>query len=145
MKPPPRVFFDANVLIAAFAVKGLCSELLEYARFKTFDAVTSERTLAETSKNFRIKLKMPASEIDGNIKIIRLALDVIDSEPVRMEARGMCPFDPPDEQILSDALNSEASLLVTGDQELLVMGKIETLEILSPRNLHTRLFPPAGA
>jgi len=41
--------------------------------------------------------------------------------------------------ILSSALNGNADLLVTGDKELLDLGKIEYMEIVSPRGFWERM------
>lgn len=128
-----KVFFDTNVLVAAFAVKGICAEILELGRVKRMTGVTSEFVLTETRRVLSAKLKFSKSEIDERISIIREALDVVKSGAVRPEAK-VCPFDRADEQILSAALESSASHLVTGDQALLALGKIGGLTLIRPRD-----------
>jgi len=41
--------------------------------------------------------------------------------------------------IVSSALNGNADLLVTGDKELLDLGKIEDMEIVSPRGFWKKM------
>lgn len=133
------VFFDANILISAFAVKGLCSELLEKARRKQINGITSEHVLAEAQKNFQKKLKLPLQSACENIQIIRDALDVMNDQPMHAQAKGACPFDPGDEKVLSDALHSGAHVLVTGDKDFLGVLKTGNLKLLSPRELLLQL------
>ena len=41
--------------------------------------------------------------------------------------------------ILASAICANADLLVTGDQELLALGKVENVEIVSPRKFWEKL------
>ena len=47
--------------------------------------------------------------------------------------------DKDDLTILSSALSGNADLLVTGDKELLNLGKIDDMEIVSPRGFWKRI------
>ena len=47
--------------------------------------------------------------------------------------------DKDDVIIISSALTANADILVTGDKELLALGKVEDLEILSPRKFWEKL------
>lgn len=134
-----KVFFDSNVLISAFAVEGLCSELLEKARLKSFHGITSERVFAEVRKNFHKKLKLSERDANENLQLIREALFVMKDAHPHPLASGKCPFDPQDENILSDALHSGAHLLVTGDSKFLQVSKAGSLKLLSPRELISKL------
>lgn len=134
-----KIFFDSNVLISAFAVEGLCSELLERARLKHIHGITSERVLAEVRKNFHKKLKLPERDANENLQLIRESLFVIKDATPHPLASGKCPFDTQDEIILSDALHSGAHLLVTGDREFLQVSKAGSLKLLSPRDLIAKL------
>ncbi len=42
--------------------------------------------------------------------------------------------DPKDDYLIAYALVGEADYLVTGDQELLVIGQIDTVKIVTPRD-----------
>ena len=77
--------------------------------------------------------------MNENLQIIREALSVMDDAPAHPSAAGKCPFDPQDENILSDALYSGAHILVTGDREFLQVSKAGSLKLLSPRELIAKL------
>lgn len=47
--------------------------------------------------------------------------------------------DKDDLMILSSALNGKADLLVTGDKELLDLGRVEGMDIVSPRMFWEKL------
>jgi predicted nucleic acid-binding protein len=52
--------------------------------------------------------------------------------------------DEDDLVILSSALNGNADLFVTGDRELLDFGKVENMEIVSPRMFWEKLKAQAS-
>jgi predicted nucleic acid-binding protein len=58
-----KVFFDTNVLIAAFATRGLCADMFAHVLLE-HDLVVGEVTLTELRKTLRRKLKLPKKTID---------------------------------------------------------------------------------
>jgi predicted nucleic acid-binding protein len=50
--------------------------------------------------------------------------------------------DPNDAPILGTAIAARAEVLVSGDNDLLVLGTFQSIPILSPRDFHNRHLAP---
>ena len=55
-----RVFLDTNVLVSAFASRGLCADLLELVLLD-HDLIVGKNVLRELVKALRDKVKLPAA------------------------------------------------------------------------------------
>jgi len=123
-----KVFLDTNVLVSAMATRGLCADVLREV-LTSHQLVVSASLFTELKRVLRQKLQIPDE----------LITDII--EMLQQDARFVTPSVFPDVEIrdkhdlmiLSCALNGNANLLVTGDKELLDLGKVENMEIVSPR------------
>ena len=123
-----RVFLDANVLVSAFASRGLCADLLEVVLLE-HDLVLGHNVVRELSKALRQKLKLPpvrAAEIVDFV--VGEAAQLID-ESESCDAR----VDPDDALVLGEAITAHAEVFVTGDGALLKLGAVEKLAIVAPR------------
>ena len=125
-----KVFFDTNVLIAAFATRGLCADLFAHVLLE-HDLVVGEVVLGELRTKLRTKLKLPKKTID------EIEAQLRDSVVVKTPAKhlGLRISDPDDEWVVASALAGGADVLVTGDAAILKLGKRAPLAILSPRGL----------
>jgi putative PIN family toxin of toxin-antitoxin system len=123
-----RVCLDTNVLVAAFAARGLCADLLRL--------VMAEHEL--------ILLEVVEDELygvlAGKLKLSEEALSSVQSVLGRCEKapRTDTPSpvslrDPDDEKVLVDAVAAGAQILVSGDQDLLVAAHESPIPIVSPR------------
>jgi len=134
-----RIVLDTNVLLAAFGSHGLCSVVFE-ACLLSHEIVLSEHILDEFRQNAIKKFKLPADRVERDVRFLRHRATLVtpvplDSSPCR---------DLSDVPVLGTALAGGADCLVTGDKELLELGRIGHVEILTPRGLHNRLCPPPG-
>lgn len=123
-----RVVLDSNVLVAAFAARGTCAELLEHC-VREHRLLTSEYILEEVRRNLVSKLKVSARDADDAVKLLRTRFTLV--EPIDL-GRRVCR-DAEDDPILGTAVAARCELLVTGDRDLLEMGEHETIRIVSPR------------
>jgi len=132
-----KVFFDTNVLIAAFATRGLCADLFAHVLLE-HDLVVGEVVLGELRTNLRTKLKLPKKTID------EIEAQLRDSVVVKTPAKhlGLRISDPDDEWVVASAQAGGADVLVTGDAAILKLGKRAPLPILSPRGLWELLRGP---
>ena len=132
-----KVFFDTNVLIAAFATRGLCADLFAHVLLE-HDLVVGEVVLGELRTKLRTKLKLPKKTID------EIEAQLRDSVVVTTPAKhlGLRISDPDDEWVVASALAGGADVLVTGDAAILKLGKRAPLPILSPRGLWELLRGP---
>ena len=129
-----KVFLDTNVLVSAMATRGLCADVLREI-LTSHQLVVSVPLFNELKRVLRQKLQFPAELIDDTIEILQQ--DAHFATPSTLSDVKI--RDKNDLMIVSSALNGNADLLVTGDKELLDLGKIEDMEIVSPRGFWERM------
>jgi len=129
-----KVVLDTNVLVAAFATRGLCDAVLEVC-LAGHDLVLSEPILKELRRHLRGKLKVPRPQTQAIVAFLREHATVI--VPARVPADAC--RDRTDLPVLGTALAAEADCLVTGDRDLLDLREFRGMAILSPRAFHDRL------
>ncbi len=123
-----RVFLDTNVLVSAVATRGLCADLLRNILVSQ-QLVVSNPLISELKRILRIKIGIPQEIVSDFVEI--LTQDAILSENTQSENIDI--NDKDDILILSTALNGNAELFVTGDKELLELGHVRSMRIVSPR------------
>src|SRR4030043_388104 len=129
-----KVFLDTNVLVSAMATRGLCADVLRET-LTSHQLVVSAPLFNELTRVLRQKLQIPDKLINDAIEILQQdAHFAIPSTLSDVKIR-----DKDDLTILSSALNGKADLLVTGDKELLDLGRIQDMEIVSPRGFWKRI------
>lgn len=132
-----RVALDANVIVAAFAARGLCSDLF-LALVAQHDVVVPEPVMAEVERALAEKLRFPRRQIDQIVAYLRDTVEI--AAPVaRMPAAGL---DDADAAIVASAAQAGAEAFVTGDQKILAARKSESMDLLSPRAMWERLSAP---
>ena len=123
-----KVFFDLNVLISAFAARGLCADLMR-AVLAEHELQTGEVNLVELRRVLRDRFKASADQQDRVEALLRdQTIIAKPDEVVALEVR-----DPDDAWVLASAVAGDAELLVTGDQDLLVLAAKAPLPIVTPR------------
>jgi len=123
-----KIVLDANVIIAAFAARGLCESIMEVC-LSEHDIVLSDDLLDEILRNLRYKIKLPLDVIDNIGTLLREHSNI--SIPVPL-ASDVCR-DPDDIKILGLAVASNVDYIVTGDKDLLVLKSFQGIQILNPR------------
>ena len=123
-----RVFLDTNVLVSAFATRGLCSDLLELVLVE-HDLVLGYHVIDELRRSLRRKIKLPA----GNVKEIVEFVSAEAAQFIRDSQPSSARVGQADARILGEALASRADVFVTGDAALLKLSVVEDMKIVSPR------------
>lgn len=123
-----RIVLDANVVIAAFASRGLCDSILEYC-LANHEIILSDHLLGEIRKNLRRKIKLPAPTISRIISFLRDNSTIF--HPVLLSP-DLCR-DPDDIKVLGLSSAAKADYIVTGDKDLLILGKFAGIPIITPR------------
>jgi len=129
-----KVVLDANVLVAAFAARGLCEAVYQVC-LAEHEVVVSDYLLREVRRALRGKLKISAGHADEIVALIRE--NALSVKPSEVEANAC--RDPQDLPVLGTLLAGQADCLVTGDQDLLALKSFHSVPILSPRAFHDRL------
>ena len=123
-----RVVIDANVLIAAYAARGLCEAILELC-ISNDDIYLTNEILADVREKLIRKIKMPAAQADDVIEFLKNNAIVVQAAPI---PQSTCR-DPDDENILGAAATARADYIVSGDEDLLVIKQYLGTIILNPR------------
>ena len=124
-----KIVLDANVIIAAFAARGLCESVMEVC-LSEHEIVISDHLLDEILRNLRLKLKLPTNIVDNIGELLREHATM--STPIPLES-DVCR-DPDDIKILGLAVATNADYIVTGDKDLLVLKSFQGIPILNPRS-----------
>jgi putative PIN family toxin of toxin-antitoxin system len=122
-----RVVFDTNVLYSALATKGFCEEVVDEAVAEC-DVVWSDPLKQELESLLTRRYKIgPATRfaLEAYVDLCQFV------EPEPFDKR-ICR-DKDDDVVLATALAGNADVIVTGDEDLLVLKKFRGIEILSPR------------
>lgn len=129
-----RVFLGTNVLISAFATRGLCADLMRLL-LTEHEVLTGEVNVTELRRVLLHRFRAPLAQVDAVEALLR------DQEIVPVPA-ALLPVDvrdPDDAWVLTSAVAGGAHLLVTGDQDLLVVSSDAPIPIVSPREAWARL------
>jgi putative PIN family toxin of toxin-antitoxin system len=124
-----RIVFDTNVLFAAFVAHGVCAGLYEECLLGG-QIVVSQVILEELRDKLHTKAGLSRAEANEVVAAVAADADVV---AVPRLSKPICR-DPDDDWILATALAANVDALVTGDKDLLVLGRLEDIPILSPRD-----------
>lgn len=123
-----RCFLDTNVLVSALATRGLCADL--YERLLTeHEIVIGEPVVAEVLDILQRKFRA-TPELLVKVEAELRLLEVV---PAQATAPNMPINDTDDPWIIACALAAGVDCFVTGDAELLALGMVNSLPIISPR------------
>lgn len=129
-----RVFLDTNVLVAAFATRGLCEDVFRVV-LTEHELVISETVLEELERILAEKLRMPMSRVGALAAFLRNQGMV--AHPT--ESAPWPASDPKDQWVVAAAIKGEAEVLVTGDKDLLEIVEKTPIPIVTPRGFWERM------
>ncbi len=124
-----KIVLDANVIIAAFAARGLCESIMEVC-LSEHEIALSDDLLDEILRNLRDKIKLPKDVVNNIGAFLREHSNISIPSPL---ASDVCR-DPDDIIILGLAVASNADYIVTGVKNLLVLKSFQGIPILNPRS-----------
>ena len=129
-----RVVLDTNVLIAAFATRGLCEDVLRTV-LAEHELVTSKFILNELERVLGDKLKIPTSKVREISTFIRQSAHIF--EPQDPSSWPTNELD--DQWIVATAIDGDAQIIVSGDRDLQNPPADLPIEVLAPREFWERL------
>ena len=121
------VLFDANVLISGLTTSSLCLEIIE-AAIKEHEPLTSPVIVEEARRSLSRKFPQHTKALQA-LDQFRLFATVADPPPL---AEPTCR-DPDDDWVLAAPIAGKADVIVTGDEDLLVLEKHQGIPIVTPR------------
>lgn len=129
-----KIFFDTNILISAlFSSGGTCAEVFRaVSKSRRFRLVTSDYVLDELSK---IIIRKSGFSLDHPV-IQEFFAELSDHKSVLSPGASVDAIvrDPKDIPVLAAALESDVDILITGDNDILVLEKVKNMRIMKPRD-----------
>ena len=130
-----RIVIDTNVIASAVFFGGRPYQLLRYIMEDYVEVVASKEIVDEyeeiilrlQQKYPAITTKIPFHDILAKLEIIRVSSDIHVSR------------DPDDDKFISCAVDGKCLYIVSGDNDLLSIGKYEGIEILTVADFLDRL------
>ena len=130
-----RIVIDTNVIASAVFFEGRPYQLLRYIMEDYVEVVASKEIVDEyeeiilrlQQKYPAITTKIPLHDILAKLEIIRVCSDIHVSR------------DPDDDKFISCAVDGKCLYIVSGDSDLLSIGKYEGIEILTVADFLDRL------
>lgn len=132
-----RVFLDTNVLVAAFATRGLCADVVRVV-LAEHQLITAEVVLTELRAALIRRIKLPHATVEDILALLR-DQEVVPKPP---KPSDLPIRDPDDRWILASAMAGRADVLVTGDRDLLDGAGKAALPIVDPRGFWDLLSKP---
>jgi putative PIN family toxin of toxin-antitoxin system len=122
------VFLDTNVLVSAFATRGVCADVLRVV-LTEHELVTSGLVLRELSRVLRKHIKLPVRIVDEIETFLR---------EHEVAAKPVAPWSLPlrdeaDRWVLASAIDAKVDVMVTGGRDLLDIAGEAPIEIVDPR------------
>ena len=114
-----KIVLDTNILVSAFAVGGNPARVLDLVVNGEVDGATSEHLISELTRILDLKFEFDGQQLSRIENIIRTAFIVV-------ESNGSPPAisrDPDDDHVLALAKSAEANFIVSGDKDLLILGR----------------------
>lgn len=123
-----KVILDTNVLLAAFAARGLCSALLEYCLSRCVIVISGE-IFGELSEHLAGRFKLPPAHRGRILAFLRDSCTISEVDLVDDVQCG----DVNDLHVLGLARRSSAGYIITGDKDLLELKSYGDTRIMTPR------------
>jgi putative PIN family toxin of toxin-antitoxin system len=114
-------------LVASIVADGLCRDLVR-VRVHSHTIITSKPLLDELRRTLRVKFKADPDKLPL-LSALHEQAEIV--APALLGER-VCR-DKDDDVVLATALAGKAEIIVTGDDDLLVLKRFRGIRILSPR------------
>lgn len=130
---PPRLVVDTNVLVSAMLWGGVPARLIDLAGDATVVLVTSRALLAELEATLGKARLAPfvaatGQDVRSLVRHLRRLTRVVPASALP----GRISRDRDDDVVLACASAAKAELIVTGDQDLLVLRSFDGIPIVRP-------------
>ena len=123
-----KLVLDANVIIAAFATRGLCHSLLELCLYDHI-IFLSEDLLNEIIIKLKKKIKLPGQVINEIVFFLKAHTRIV-APPLFKER--VCR-DKDGDKVIGLAVSTKSYCIISEDNDFLVLKRYNSIQILSPR------------
>jgi uncharacterized protein len=131
-----NVVIDVNVWVSGLLWGGMPGRVLQLAQQQVINSYVSSELLLELEttlcrNKFQSQLQKRNQTVMRLLDMTRLISTIIDIQSITVPQLR----DPQDLKILATAVAANAQVLITGDQDLLVLHPFQTIAILTPSDL----------
>jgi putative PIN family toxin of toxin-antitoxin system len=138
-----RVLLDTNIWISGLLWGGIVSKILLLAEQKRITIIVSPPLLTEIQNTLNYpklqKQLQKINETPDNLLAIVQQLSEICLISVKLDIKDL--RDSQDLFILETAISADVKVIVTGDQDLLIIKQIAEIPIMTARNFLDHYFP----
>ena len=136
-----KVVLDTNVWISAWLWRGLPNKLIHLARNKEIQICISESLLAELVNTLSYK-KLQQKIQSLNLTKEQLLIGTSEITCIYPITNLNVPElrDPDDNVVLATAIAANAEVIITGDQDLLVLREYQNIQIMTAKDFLERYF-----
>ena len=131
------VVVDTNAAISSFLFGGAPGELISLWKNRVIQPLISKDILDEYLRVLAYP-KFDLTEKDIHFIIYREILPFFKETIVKQQYRVILE-DPSDDKFISCAITGKATFIISGDKHLLDLGSYESIEIVTPSQILTRL------
>ena len=134
-----RAVVDTNVLLSGLFWRGKPHAVIEQVRAGALSLISSPGLLAELAEvinrpKFEEILARSNTDAQRMLDELRRLAEIIDPPPLPAAVSR----DPSDDAVLALAVASQADLIITGDDDLLILGSHAGIPIIDPAEAITR-------
>ena len=132
-----RAVLDTNTIVSGVGWGGPSGAVLDAALAGHFEIVESPTLLDELRRVLNYpKLQEVVGDADELVKFFALAAVVVTPTETVTVSR-----DPDDDRLIEAALAANADVIVTGDQDLLTVERVDQIQVLTPREFNESFYP----
>ena len=131
-----RIVPDTNVILSAIFWKGNSYEVIRRGLIGEYRLITSSEIIEEVRQKLRVKFRFPEEKIEQQTQLMLRVFEVLEPRRVVEVAR-----DKNDNKILGCAADAHAEFIVTCDNDLLVLKKFESIQIVTPAQFLAHVGP----
>ena len=123
-----RLLLDSNVIVAAFATRGICGAVFEYC-IENHEVVVSPEILGEVEQALVRKVRAPRAVAKDIVEYLRSETEEVSAVHIPKSA---CR-DSNDLPVLGAAVAGRCKYIISGDADLQSIRGYRGIKIVSPR------------
>ena len=123
---PIRIVLDSNVLISSYVFGGKPESVLKLIIADKLQGVTSQSLISEFLDVLRKKFKVSSNEIQRVQNEIQELFEIVYPKETLHVVR-----DEDDNRVIEAAIEGNCDCIITGDKDLLDLGKFKNIKILT--------------
>ncbi|KKU28722.1 MAG: Toxin-antitoxin system toxin component, PIN family [Candidatus Amesbacteria bacterium GW2011_GWA2_47_11b] len=122
-----RVVLDTNVLVSAIVFGGTPKKILDIVLIGKLVGVTTVALMAELSEVVHKKFPFRDADLEYFEEQMKVDFEIVRPRKVLSAVR-----DVGDNKVLEGAVEGECEYIVTGDEDLLILGNYKGIKIVTP-------------